>query len=68
MQMLAFYQEGVKAERARCVAICKVMADRMESAAQSALSNREEDEVSPLRSTAWQLTVAALHMTNDEPN
>ena len=67
-QMYAFYKLGVEAERKRCISICKVMADRMESAAQTALNNKEEDEVSPLSSTARQLTVAALHMTNDKPN
>lgn len=63
--MLAFYQKGVLEERGRCIAICKVMADRMESAAQSAINNKEVDEVSPLRSTAWQLTVAADQMTKN---
>ena len=47
------------AERERCANVCKEMAERMERSAQICADNGEADEVSPLRSTAWQLTVAA---------
>ena len=51
--------QAVEAERISAANVCLEMAERMERAAGICASNGEADEVSPLRSTAWQLTVAA---------
>ena len=51
--------QAVDAERISAANVCLEMAERMERAAGICAANGEADEVSPLRSTAWQLTVAA---------
>lgn len=52
-------------ERNRAINICRDRAAKIESEAQRAIDNGEHDEVSALRSTAWQLTVAANEIKAD---
>lgn len=53
------------AERERAVSICTARAAKIEAEAQRAIDNGEHDEVSCLRSAAWQLTVAANEIKAD---
>lgn len=47
------------AEREACAKVCSDRAMHCESEAQRAISNGEHDEVSAIRSTAWQISVCA---------
>lgn len=47
------------AEREACAKVCSDRAMRCESEAQRAIENGEHDEVSAIRSTAWQISVCA---------
>lgn len=60
-----FAELVVAEERNRAINICRDRAAKIESEAQRAIDNGEHDEVSALRSTAWQLTVAANEIKAD---
>ena len=47
------------AEREACAMVCSERAVQCESEAQRAIENGEPDEVSAIRSTAWQISVCA---------
>lgn len=52
-------QEAAAAEREACAMVCSGRAMQCESEAQRAIENGEHDEVSAIRSTAWQISVCA---------
>lgn len=53
------FAAGANAGLDVAAAKCREMAERMERSAQICKDNGEVDEVSPLRATAWQLTVVS---------
>lgn len=57
--LIKFASLAAAAEREACAKVCDEEADRMESEAQRAIENGENDEVSSIRSSAWKLSVAA---------
>ncbi len=52
-------QRAVIAEREACAKVCDDKAMRCETRAQEAIEAGEYDEVSAIRSTAWQISVCA---------
>jgi len=52
-------QRAVIAEREACAKVCDDKAMRCETRAQEAIEAGEHDEVSAIRSTAWQISVCA---------
>ena len=52
-------EQQVAAEREACAKVCSGRAMKCESEAQRAIENGEHDEVSAIRSTAWQISVCA---------
>jgi len=52
-------QRAVIAEREACAKVCDGKAMRCETRAQEAIEAGEHDEVSAIRSTAWQISVCA---------
>ena len=56
--------EAVKRERAACAKVCKDHALRYGEAAEQAIKDGEHDDVSSIRATAWQLTVASSDIIN----
>ena len=55
-------QEATDAERAACAKVCDDRAMRCESEAQRAIEDGEHDEVSAIRSTAWQISICAAEI------
>ncbi len=55
----ACYEAGRTAERADCAKVCDERAAHCERKAQEAIESGEHDEVSAIRSTAWQISVLA---------
>lgn len=51
------YARGVTDERDACAKVCDDKAMRCETKAQEAIEAGENDEVSAIRSTAWQISV-----------
>jgi hypothetical protein len=52
-------KDGAEEEREACAKVCEDKATYCETKAQEAMENGEHDEVSAIRSTAWQISVCA---------